>query len=684
TPKEPRLAAHRGAERVRLLAVAPGEGDALTVSVRDRQERSPRSQGTAQAGVHRYGNGKVFRFATLDYKPDVEPVAVSVTGAGDAWKVVAVPEYRLSVRMGVFQGGCDRPGPPAPHGVDTGSTVCVISELINGEGEVVGGEVTGGDLRSVVRVRRPDQPSSPVTELTANQLPGDRARFGLLRSNLSKGDYELQPVVTLSLSSGDAVHLRGRPMLLEVSSMEIRPQPDSFHFKALHPGQSASHQLVLTGSFPPVSGRLEWRDRGDLPGCISAELSGVAEGKSQSIVVDQAYNLSLRVAPYCGPQSFRRPFDTVLRLVFEPRDGRRELPAVELPVRFGVNYEFRAPRELVARVKAGEVVDLPLEVTGNFEGDAALRAVVAGPEDPGVAWTKDPEDLSLGFAGPERGELLRGEEDAPTLVQDFKAGAGEPLRLRVVSDRCCAGGAFGTRVGLAPATRQAIPEGAPPLEPTFVPVRIQVEPAGLWACYGPRILWAAAVLLLLLLLLYLLNMFRNSSFLRAEALASKLKPLVWTAFGDAVERKGSQQEVLHLVRKALPFRARVVKWLQANPLRFGLPGGAYRETVELFLQPSRDVAKSQIVLRVERDLQGRMARQPETYGGRLFATALGGVTFLAVPDGGGRLGRLSQQDTFAPEDGKPRAVKLSKARLLKSLESWESYEENTAAGWQVG
>ena len=39
---------------------------------------------------------------------------------------------------------------------------------------------------------------------------------------------------------------------------------------------------------------------------------------------------------------------------------------------------------------------------------------------------------------------------------------------------------------------------------------------------------------------------------------------------------------------------------------------------------------------------------------------------------------------FAPEDGKLRAIKLSKARLLKSLESWETYEENTAAGWQVG
>ncbi|HTG35088.1 MAG TPA: vWA domain-containing protein [Thermoanaerobaculia bacterium] len=692
-PGKQRLAAHRGAERVRLLAVAPGEGPPLTLSVRDQKGNAPQIVAAPRTGIHHYPRGRVFRFASLDYRPNVEPVTVEVNGAGEAWKVVALPEYRLSVRMSFSQGSCDHPGAPVHFGVDTGSSICVLSELVNGEGDVVGGDVTGGDLKTVVRVRRPDQPGSSPLELTANPLPGDRARFGLLRSDLPHGDYEFQPEVTLNLASGDAVHLSGRPMLLAVSSLVIAPRPGRFDFGTLRPGDSALRPLTLTGSFPPAPGRVEWRDRGDLPACVSAELGGVREGTSQSVRVDQGYNLALRVAPYCGPQPFQRSFDTVLRLTFETGAGGRQLPVVELPVHFAVNYDIRVPQELVTRVKAGEIADLPLQVSGNFRRDLALRAVVAGEGDAEVVWPKDPDDLALGFAALGRKEVLRDGKGSPLLVRDFVVGLGSTARggalpLRVMPDRCCGDGTYRTRVGLAPAAGQFQPAGAPPLAPILIPVKIEVIPAGFWACYGPRILWAVVGLLLLLLLLYAINMVRNSSFFKPEALAAKLKPLVWTGYGDTVEQKNSSQEVLRLVRRGLPFGPRVLAWLRANPFRFGLPGGSYQETAELFLQPHRDMARSQVILRVEPDLQRRMAAEPETFGGRLFAIALGGVTFLAVPDRGGKIARLAQQDFYAPaaseEESKPKVARLRRAKLLKRLEDREGYQEDAAAGWQVG
>src|SRR3954469_21613912 len=91
-------------------------------------------------------------------------------------------------------------------------------------------------------------PGAPPVELTSNPLPGDRARFGLLRSDLPRGDYEFQPVVTLNLSSGDAVHPQGRAMLLPASSIGIKPQPDRFDFGTLRPGDSAPRPVVLGGS----------------------------------------------------------------------------------------------------------------------------------------------------------------------------------------------------------------------------------------------------------------------------------------------------------------------------------------------------------------------------------------------------------------------------------------------------
>ncbi|HYG63667.1 MAG TPA: vWA domain-containing protein [Thermoanaerobaculia bacterium] len=689
SPQSRHLAAHRGAERVRLLAIAPGSGADLSFSVRNPRGGSPQTAGQPRTGTHRYGNGRAFRYAALDYRPDAEPVEVDVQGAGETWKVVALPEYRLTVRLAVLQGTCEQPGPATGGGAETGSTVCAVAELVNDAGEAVGGEVTGGDLTASVRVRRPDAPGTPPVEVAANQLPGGQARFGLLRSNLTRGDYELQPVVTLRLSSGDDVTLRGAPVSLVVSSLTIEPRPGNFDFGRLRPGGRAARRLTLGGSFPQTPGHAELDSRAELPSCITVELGKEPEGKAQPILVNNPYTLTLRAHPYCGPRPFSRSFNSAVRLVFGESAGGRRIPAVVLPVRFHVDYQISVPPELTVAVRGGQATDLAVPVRGNFEQEVPLRAVVAGPAD-AEAWPEDPENLRLGFAGERRKDLLEDGEGGALLVHDFIASpGGPPLRLRARPDRCCAGGTYRTRLGLAPAGSQPLPPGARAPEPILVPVRIDVEPAGFWACYGPRVLLGLALLLLLLLVLYIANMIRNSAFLRADTLAGKLKPLVWTEYGDAVEQKSSKNDVQLLVRRGMPLAGRALAWLRANPLRFGLPGGRYRETVELLLQPNRDVARSQVSLLAEADLQSRAERQPESYVGRLFATASGGTTFVAVPDPGGRVSRLVWQDGFAPaapegEVPVPKAVKLRKARLLRPLEAWESHEEGMPAGWQVG
>lgn len=685
TPGEARLAAHRGAERVRLLAVAPGPGPELAFSIRDRQGNAPATLGRARAGTHRYGSGRVFRFAALDYRPGAEPVTVGVQGAPGGWKVVALPEYRLQVRLGVHQGTCESLGPPVRFGVGTGETVCVVTELLNAAGQVVGGEVTGGELKAGVRIRRPDQPGTAAAEMAANPLSGDQARFGLLRSNLPQGDYEIQPFVALSLSSGDTVRLRGRPMTLEVSSMTIETEPRRLGFGALVPGATANENVVFKGTFPEAQGKWELRDRDRVPACVSVELGGVPEGGEQKIVAGQGLNFALRVAPYCGPRSFQQKFDTAVRLTLQtPKGGR----TVALPLTFSLDYRLRTPAALTLRVRGGKLADVQLPVEGNFQGPVQLRAVLARPGEEDMPWPDDREDLVVGFAEGEK-RVLRGKRGAPLLEHDFTAGAGAaPLRLRALPHRCCAGGTYETRIGVVPAANQPLPPGAARLDPIVIPVRVEVEPAGVWACYGVRALWALALLLALLLALYVYNMFRNSSFLRAEDVAGRLQPLVWTGYGDTVEQRNTKAEVLRLAHAGLPLGARMLNWLRANPLRFGLPGGRYQETVELFLQPHRDVARSQISLVPERDLEKRLASEPESFGGRLFATAAGGVTFLGVPDNSGRISRLINQNGFIPggtaEAARPRAVKLRRAKLLKRLEDWESYQEDAAAGWQVG
>lgn len=682
-PGKTGLAAHRGAERVRLLAVAPGRGEQLRFAIRDARGAPPRTSGTPRSGIHQFGTGRPYRFTALDYIPRSEPVTVAVEGAGEGWKVVALPEYRLEVRMSFTRGSCESGGPPSPAAVETGTTVCALTELVNAQGEVVGGDVAG-DLSAMVQMRRPDVPGSAMTELPANPLPGGEARFGLTRSNLAQGEYSLRPLVQLHLDESEKT-LRGIEVLLSASSVNITPQPARLDLGVLKPGSQPANSLRLEGNFPQVQGHLEMRDRADLPSCITAELNGGDEGKPQPILPNNPLSLKLRIAPYCGPRSFQRDYDTSVRFVFDTAPGSRPLPAVEVPLKFTLDYQISVPPELQVKVRAGEAVDIPLPVRGNFEKDLKLRAVLESPDE-AEAWPEDRKDLALGFAGSRKKNLLRDEGETLRQHELTVGPNADPLRLRAVPGSCCAGGSYRTQLGLTPTGGQKLPPGAPKPEPIVVPVRIEVEPAGAWACYGPRVLLGAAALLLILLLLYLANMIRHSAFLKPETLATRLKPLVWTELGDTVEQKSSKGEVLRMVRKELSPLKRGLTWLKSNPLRFGLPGGSYRETVELFLHPHRDLARSQIALVPVRNLQEQLGKEPEGHVGRLFASALGGTTFFAVPDKAGRINRMVWQDGAVTEGeaAAPKMVKLHKAKLLRSTDFQNDYQQDEPAGWQVG
>ncbi len=684
-PGDPRLPAHRGAERVRLLAVAPGRGPALDLTVHDARGRSLETLGAVRTGVHQYGGGKVFRFAALDYRPGVVPVSVAVQGAGADWKVVAVPEYRLTLALEVHRGPCSSPGERAEFGVDTGSSVCAVVELRNDRGEPVGSALSKEELVARVRVSRPDQPGAAPLDLVANPmagLEGNPARWGLQRSNLPRGQYELEPEATIRLGPEESVTLRGLPVALEVSSAEIEPEPARLDLGTLVPGGGALKTVRFTGAFPAEPGRIELRDRGEIPACVTVTLSGVAEGEAQPILVDHGYELAVRVAPYCGPKSFERQVRTLLRLVFDDSGGGRRLPAVEVPLTFTLDVEITPPAALSFDLDGGRARTVPVPIHGNFRRGLALTAMVA-PGETG-AWPEDPDDLAVtaaagGGTGPEGGAT-------------YAPGGGEALILTARAARCCAGGAYRTRLGLVPADPSAYaPEGSA-VEPLVVPVEVRVASAGIWACWGPIVLWSLLALALLLLALYLAGMVRHSHLLDPRALADRLRPLVWTAGGGTEERRNAQDDVRRMVRRGLPWGGRIGAWLRANPLRFGLPGGRYEETAELTLQPHHDVAVSHARLLARRGGLDAIRREPAEYLGRLFASARAGVTLLAVPTPEGRIGALAVDGAVAPRDvgggpdgaPQPRPLTLRRTALIRPLDPREAPEEGAAAGWRVG
>lgn len=671
TPSSPELAAHRGARRVRLLAVAPGEGPALGFSIADPRGRSPQQLGPVKAGTHRYRDGDTYRYAALDYRPAEEPVTVRVTGAGERWKVVAVPEYRLFVEMSIHRGECGGgEGGAVRHAVESGGTVCARVRLVNEQGRPVGRDAAGGDVRAAVRYGR----GAEARELPAEPT-GELAEFEFQRTRLESGDHLFQPIVSLRMPGHDEpITLAGPQTSIQASTIEIRPSPGRFDFGALVPGDDAPPQeLVLAGNFPRSAGVLQVVNRDALPSCVTFTLGGSPEGRPLLVTAGQRYPLAAHVAPYCGPRSFDRRFEPTLRLAFDAADGELALPAVEVVADFRLDWRIAVPPALELAIEAGDDRRVPLAIEINASRPLALFAFLE-PAEERAAWPED--GLALRFAG-------GGEESEVTLPP---GGRAEALALALSSGTCCAAGDYRTVLAIGPAD-PAQYGGALP-EPLRVPVSVRVTEAGVWACWGARILWLLAILALVLAVLYLLSMVRNSSFLDRDLLAEKLVPLRWDGYGAPQRWTRDGEEVRAMVRRAVPLPRRALVWLQSNPLVFGLPGRRYQETVELDLAPERGIDRSRVALIPDRDLYRRLEGEPEKNEGRLFAQSQGrgGLTFFGVPRGG-RLGRLTPArlaDWEPSSENRQRILRLRrKEQLIHSIPDRER-QEGAAAGWQVG
>ncbi|WP_133621776.1 vWA domain-containing protein [Bradymonas sediminis] len=674
TPKKHELAAHKGARRVRLLAVAPDKGKALEFSIDPaRQGDKPKVIGTPNTGVHQFEDGRRYRYAALDYRPGTVPVTVSVKGAGNDWKVVAVPEYRLFVEMKLRSGGCaakaGRAGASSLSYAEVGSQICAEVRLVNDEGAIVTAAVASRGSEAVVQYQQPGEKSARALP-AARQ--GDEARFHFERSNLVKGDHIIRPIVRLAVpgQKGATIAIKGAAHALQVSSLTIEANPDQVQFGALTPGASEFSELKISGNFPATAGRLVVQNRKDVPECVSFALSGVEEGKTQKITPGQSYKLGVDVAAYCGASSFARDIETAVRIEFRPSDSGLRPPTLVVPVKFSLNNEFAAPRKLSASLKAGDSALMNLKVDGNFKTDAEFN-ILLPPREQRDAWPSGSNDLELQFLDAAGEPIRNGGEVAQKAKKRFSPGGqGAPLQVRAASDACCAGGVYRTELVLAPTSGTK--------EPIRVPVEITVEAASMWQCWGSMILWALLALLLILLLLYVYNMFRNSHFLSKKSLVADIELLEWNATGMTSKASDGPRKVRTIVDKGFGFGPRASAWFKANPLKLGLPNDyRYDETVRLMLNPNQAQLTSLKVLDKVGHFEQLKAR-PRT-AAHIFASKNNG--FYGVPDEEGFLGAFRYENHMPSLDGELEVASFRNDKLV--LEDSERMQ-GTFAGWEIG
>ncbi len=653
SPQNHRLAAHKGARRVRLLAVAPDKGNDLDFSIDPaRKGEQPKLIGAAKKGVHQFEDGRRYRYAAVDYRPGTVPVNVGVKGAGGDWKVVAVPEYRLFVEVDVLGGRCDDADKKVRY-AEVGSSVCAEVRMVNEDGEVVTSDVAGRGTEAFVRYTSAD--ADEPRELPASR-DGDKARFLIERANLEEGDHIFRPTVRLSVPGRDGatVDVKGGAHTLQVSSMTVSAKPGELDLGTLVPGDEKFEDISVDGNFPAAKARLVVQNRDNVPECVQFALSGEQEGEAQKITAGQTYTVGVDVEPYCGAASFKRDIATALRVEFDPSGQMMSVPTLVIPVRFSLVSDISVPDALRADITAGDSEQLELVLSGNFKRDARFKLLVP-PADERADWPSDAGDLDIEFLDDEL-DAIHGEDGELARTQEvtFRAGDGaEAIALRAQSDACCSDGTYRTELALVPLSGTK--------EPIRVPVEIDVEKASAWSCWGPTILWALLALLVLLLALFLYNLWQNTNLLSKKKLINQIVVLEWGPTGRPTEAPNSPQQVESFVDKGMSFGDRFKAWLAANPLKIGLPNDyRYDETVRVVLDVDQPRRSSLNVLDKPGHHDG-LLKNPRV-DGLVYASAT--KQFYGVPDLDGYIGSLHKQNHMSLPSGELEIADLMGTELV--------------------
>ena len=675
TPRDRILPAHQGARRIRLLAVAPDQGQDLSFQISaTAQGDDPVEIGATRTGLHQYEDGARYRYAALDYRPGSTPVSVSVSGAGNDWAVVALPEYRLFVDARIQTGRCAQEGAETSFS-EVGGDICLVIHLVNEDGQPVTGDVSGRGLQGTVLYQSPsdDEPRS----LPANRA-GDTAAFRFDRVNLTEGDHLFVPQITLQGRDGEGVTIRAAARTLQVSTRRVEADPARLELGDLVPGTEHYHELTIDGNFPSTRGRLQVEGRGYLPECLRFALNGVSEGEAQTITAGQSYTLEVHLDPYCGPSTGDVSIDTALRLQFDRASQSAPIPSLVIPIQGRLLHELRSPASLDLSLRAGQDRDIAVSIRGNHRQEMEFTALLP-PTNERTGWPRRHLELeALDDQGRRITPARDGSLSFPVTVAP-DPGTDSSFTLRATSGPCCQGGEFRTQLVLVPT--------AGTQTPLRIPVIIEVEEARLLQCWGSTILRGLIFSLLLLLLAYLINIWRSSHFIDRDRLADRLIPLHWSDFGETRPQTRSATEVRQMVRKSISFPERARAWLLANPLVFGLPGREYNETVELLLSNSRNVHRTRMRLIPERTFIDDLRATPRRGLARVFASARGGLTFHAVPGPHERIGPFQIHDPYAgfhsdDEEFEPTLTALRGRTELLDMNSEK--EPETMAGWRLG
>lgn len=667
TPSDTRLSAHKAARRVRLLAVAPGEGIALGMSL---EANGPGTlpileAGKTVTGTHRFKDGRPFRFVRAEYRPAGAAVKVSVNAGGASWKAIALPEYRLRLNTEVTAGACEQRGAPI-ESIDVGGHACVTVSLTNENGTVLDAIDLGSRPEIGVAYAAP---GTAPTDLPAAPS-GSQLTTSLTRRNLVGGDHVFRPYAVFSLGGAQA-RIQGQPRTLQASSRQVLLEPRILTVGDILPGAAFIKSVTPGGAFPATNTRVTLNPPDSLPKCVKIVVAGVPLGQPFAFAAGNPLDIRVDVEGYCGPANIERALTSSLRFEFDSSSG---LPARELPLDGRVMYRISVPPVLQVVVDGGKYAAADFVVTTSASQPTKIPLRILRDAN----WPD--ADLALGFPS-EEGRVL--EKDG-TPVSEGQVDSGR-ARLVAYADACCSAGEHTTRVAFG------VEGGDPPL---YVPVKITVTGASLWACNGRRIIYGASGLLGVLLLAGIIRMIRHTHMINPKEL--RIRPM-YREDGTGEPKPESTRKIEDVVTQlalALRKRSWPRAWWSVKPF-YTMIRGDYYHTVQIELSAKKaeidsvsEVTTRELYQRVKAagDQKTRSDSGVDERSLYVSATEGGAVCWAVVHDDFKiRQFKVSKPGLVAPTSKTTKVVELrGGARLVVGVDPNASESGRRHAGWIVG
>lgn len=188
---------------------------------------------------------------------------------------------------------------------------------------------------------------------------------------------------------------------------------------------------------------------------------------------------------------------------------------------------------------------------------------------------------------------------------------------------------------------------------------------------------------------YALLILLRSHFLSVQSLVSCLKPQTWDSYHsqkDFGSQERATEEVVRIVKNGLGFWSRLWAWVRSNPLRLGLPGRKYLETVRLDLLPGSMWKRSRVRVISRRELEKLRSQPRARQQGILLAVVDGeGCCFQALTSEENRINRgleLTPSPRSTREDGE--LVDLRPNTELRPIHVFgQEPETGEPAGWRL-